>query len=187
MSNSPPYDSEMNYVREKMMQLPREGREQLMHVANLLAAAYDEKGEKTLSNSPCIVYNFKTREIVARPIRILIVDDEEQIRISLKDLIVNAGILECQVSLADRGASAVNILGENEMDLLFVDIGLPDMSGLDVVRFAISVRPGTVCYIVTGRDDVRNILEAGRLCVRDYILKPFEPERILGIIESIQK
>lgn len=187
MSSSPPYDSEMNYVREKMMQLPREGREQLMHVANLLAAAYEEKGGETLSNSPCIVYNFKTREIVARPVRILIVDDEEQIRASLKDLIVNAGILECQVSLADRGTSAVNILGENGTDLMFVDIGLPDMSGLDVVRFAISRWPKTVSYIVTAHDDIHHILEAGRLCVRDYIIKPFEPEMILGIIESIQK
>lgn len=104
---------------------------------------------------------------------VLIVDDEPPARERIRNLLVKmAGIQS--IAMADDGDSAVLAILRNDPDIVFLDIQLPDMTGLDVVR---KIGPDNmpITIFVTAYD--QHALKAFELCALDYLLKPFENER----------
>jgi two-component system, OmpR family, phosphate regulon response regulator PhoB len=115
---------------------------------------------------------------------ILIADDEphvvELVRITLEDERV-------RVVEASDGAAALALAAELDPELVFLDVNLPDMSGLEVCR-RLRKQPRTACaHIVmltaaAQKDDIARGLAAG---ATHYLTKPFSPVRLLSLVEGL--
>ncbi len=108
--------------------------------------------------------------------RILIVDDEEKSRKSLGDILRLEGY---QVTAKGDGQSAVEALGEQEFDMMLLDLKMPGMDGLAVLEQAVSIAPECKIIMLTAHGSLESSIEALRQGAHDYILKPASPEQIL--------
>ena len=113
--------------------------------------------------------------------KILIVDDELYIRESLKTLLVAEGY---KVGSAGSGTEAVILLNKEDYDLVLLDLGLPDMSGLQLTDIIFAQNPDTVIIIITGDDTVDSALQALRKRVYDYFKKPVEYDFLSKVIKK---
>lgn len=103
--------------------------------------------------------------------RILIVDDEEGIRSSLRDFLIKR--FECEVLEAGTGQEALGLLKEGRFDLLFLDIKMPGISGMEVIRERRNLAHKPCIWVITRFDSeevARNVIKEG---ADDYIPKPF--------------
>jgi len=118
---------------------------------------------------------------VSRLPSVLLVEDSEAIRTAYTILLEETGYT---VYAAEEGVEALRIAGEHAPDLVLMDMGLPGMDGLDVVR-ALKGSPATAAIPVialTGRDDAqsrRACMEAG--CA-EYLIKPIHTHTLLRAI-----
>lgn len=101
---------------------------------------------------------------------LLIVDDEPTIHAMLKDLLAKDPF---RLVHAFSGEEAQQMLRSGHIDLMFTDIMMPGMSGLELVEWTISHYPSTLCIMTTGVTDRELIKSALRLGVFDYIDKPY--------------
>ncbi len=104
-------------------------------------------------------------------ISVLVVDDEPDVR----DLL-GAGLSDrsCVCIEAADGITALNMLAEQDFDVVLLDIRLPGMSGMDVLRAIRQHHPGTAVIMMTAVNDVDTAVKAMKLGAVDYILKPFD-------------
>lgn len=103
--------------------------------------------------------------------RILIVDDEEGLRISLKDFLLKR--FDCEVLEAGTGQEALGLLKDNKFDLVLLDIKMPGISGMEVIKEKKKLDYKPCIWVVTSFDseDVAyNVIKEG---ADDYISKPF--------------
>ena len=111
--------------------------------------------------------------VMHRPLRVLIVDDEPLGRQRIEDLVRKDPSIEIAGTAAD-GTAAVQAIRTLRPDLVFLDVQMPGMSGLDVIReLGPDEMPATV--LVTAYD--KHALEAYELAAVDYVVKPFDDER----------
>lgn len=115
----------------------------------------------------------------ARSLTALVVDDEFLARQRIQDLLEGAERIG-RVLTADSGRAAVRAIAEHEPDLMFLDMQMPGMSGLDVVR-EIGPAGMPVTIFVTAHDQYA--VEAFEVAALDYLLKPFEDERFRRALE----
>jgi two-component system LytT family response regulator len=114
-------------------------------------------------------------------VRTVIVEDEPISRARLAELLADVDWIEC-VGAAGDGLSAVKMIDELRPDLLFLDIEMPGISGLDVLA-RISHDPAVV--FTTAYD--RYAVTAFELEALDYLLKPFGEKRLGGALERVRK
>jgi two-component system LytT family response regulator len=107
-------------------------------------------------------------------IRAIIVDDEIHARKKLRALLEGSRGVEV-VGEYDNGADAVSAIEAGGVDLVFLDVQMPGMSGLDVVR---SISPESMPMVVFATAYDRFAVEAFEAHAVDYLLKPIDPERI---------
>ena len=121
--------------------------------------------------------------VMQRPLRVLIVDDEPLGRQRIEDLIRTDPSIELAGSAAD-GTAAVQAIRSLRPDLVFLDVQMPGMSGLDVIReLGPDEMPATV--LVTAYD--KHALEAFELAAVDYVVKPFDDERLEAAIRRARR
>jgi len=113
--------------------------------------------------------------------KILIVDDEEITRATLVDIIRLAGY---DAVAEPNGLAAVERLEKEKFDLLLLDLKMPGMSGMDVLRVSNQIAPTMAVILLTAHGSMETAIEALRLRVHDFLVKPAIPEQIL---ESIRK
>ena len=106
----------------------------------------------------------------ARRERILVVDDDVHVRELCTRVLSNEGYI---VFSAANAAEARVCLDRETLDLLVVDIHLPQESGLSLLRHAQAVRPGVPAIVITGQAEASTVIDAIRLNVREYLCKPF--------------
>ena len=106
---------------------------------------------------------------------ILIVDDEEFIRLTLKQLFVEE---KYHVHMVDNGTDAIKFVQDNEVDLALLDINLPDINGIDVLKEFKLLNPELLVIVATGYASVDSAIEALKLGAYDYIKKPFKADAI---------
>lgn len=108
-----------------------------------------------------------------KPLRVLIVDDEPLARQRIEDLLAHEEGIEI-AGTADNGEAAIERIRALHPDLVFLDVQMPGMTGLDVVRsVGVDAMPPTI--FVTAYD--QHALKAFELAALDYLVKPFDDDR----------
>lgn len=118
--------------------------------------------------------------------RLLIADDEEDIRKGIANFIDwNAyGIEVC--GEAEDGEQALDMIRELHPDIMLIDIRMPEMSGLEVIKAVHSADLPVKSIIISGYDDFSYAQEALKLDVSFYLMKPCRPEEILETVLSVK-
>jgi len=118
------------------------------------------------------------------PLNVLIVDDEARIREELCEYLVRH---HYTVHCAMDGEAALILLGQQTFDILILDIRLPGIDGLEVLRKAISTYPQLEVIMISGHGDMNTVIQAMRLGAIDYLQKPFRSSEIKAAIERSGK
>ena len=113
--------------------------------------------------------------------KILIVDDEEMIRETLKDIITNEGY---KVEEAKEGEEAVNLVKKNNFDCVLLDIKMPKMDGMEVLGHIKTMAPETPVVMITGHGDEESAFEAAKKGAYDFITKPPDLNRLLVTVRN---
>ena len=117
--------------------------------------------------------------------RILIVDDDESIRKTMKAILEDEGY---QVDLAASGKEAVQRTNDTAYNLALIDIRLPDMEGINLLTAMKETTPKMVKIIMTGYPSLQNAIEAVNRDADAYVLKPFDVDKVLQTIrEQLKK
>jgi len=102
--------------------------------------------------------------------KILVVDDEEYTRAFFRGIL---GRDEYEVSFASDGGEALNLWSQDAFDLIIMDIRMPVMSGMDVLRRIRALDTDTMVIMVSAYGDMDSVIEAMRLGANDFFTKPF--------------
>jgi DNA-binding response OmpR family regulator len=114
-----------------------------------------------------------------RPVRILVIEDEARIRAFVSRGLEAEGF---SVVGAGDGPEGLRLARELECDLVLLDLLLPHLDGLAVLRELEQLRPGLPVLILTARNDIATKLRGFGLGARDYLTKPFSFEELLARI-----
>jgi two-component system response regulator AtoC len=107
--------------------------------------------------------------------KILVVDDDEGVRQVLGQSLQEAGR---SVSSVDCGERAIALLREGEHDLVILDMVLPKVDGLEVLKEIVALRPELPVIMITGYASVETAIKAMKMGAVDYIVKPFRMEEV---------
>jgi len=112
---------------------------------------------------------------------ILVVDDELSMREVLEYMLNKEGY---QVTCAENGTGAIEMLEKQHFDLLLCDIKLGDMSGLEVLRASKKTNPDTVVILISAYASTETAVEAMNVGAYDYVPKPFDKDELLQTISK---
>jgi len=113
---------------------------------------------------------------------ILIVDDASFMRMMIKDILRKGGFEV--VGEADNGISAVEKYKELLPELVIMDITMPEMDGIQAVKEIRSINPNAKIIMCSAMGQQAMVIEAIQAGARDFIVKPFQHERV---IEAVKK
>jgi signal transduction histidine kinase/CheY-like chemotaxis protein len=111
-------------------------------------------------------------------VRILVVDDEEHVRVLLRDILESDG---CRVSLAPGGKEALELLGVESFDAVFTDLGMRDMSGWEFARSVRALDASMPLAVITGWGEAVSSSERNAARADWVVTKPFDAEQVLDI------
>ena len=113
--------------------------------------------------------------------RILIVDDAEFLRVRISKMLIGNGH---QVIEANNGLVAVSTYKTERPDVVLMDITMPEMDGLQALKEIRSFDPKAKVVMLTALGQESVVLEAIKSGARDFVVKPFEPDRVLNAIRK---
>ncbi|MBL7208601.1 MAG: sigma-54-dependent Fis family transcriptional regulator [Dehalococcoidia bacterium] len=114
--------------------------------------------------------------------RILVVDDETSMRESVRDWLSDAGY---EVSVAENGLEALEIARREEPAIVFADLIMPAMDGIELTKKLKELYPNIAVVIITAYGSIPTAIAAMKEGAYDYIEKPFCPERVELLIEKM--
>jgi DNA-binding NtrC family response regulator len=107
---------------------------------------------------------------------ILIVDDEEVVRLSHRRSLAS---MNCNTQVAEDGASALQFMEEQAFDVILLDLRMPDLDGMEVLR-TVKIRwPDSEVVVITGYPSIESAKEAVRLGAHNYLAKPLCPDDVV--------
>jgi len=112
-------------------------------------------------------------------ITILVVDDERDIREGSARILSKMG---CEVRTADRGETGLELLEEKPAALVLLDMKMPGMDGMEVLKLVRQNYPETLVVVITGFATVETAIEAMKAGAYDFIPKPFEPDQLRIVV-----
>ncbi len=104
---------------------------------------------------------------------ILIVDDEQVMRDACREVLAAEGF---SLNEASSGDGALDIIGRQSFDLMILDLKMPRVNGMEILRRVHAESPGTATVVITGYPSVDSAVEAMKLGAADFLPKPFTPE-----------
>ena len=110
---------------------------------------------------------------------ILIVDDEESIRVSLENILIEENYF---VKTANNGLMALEMLQNDHYDVILTDIVMDDMTGVELLKKIKDSFPEILVLLMTGYSSIDTAVEAVRLGASDYLIKPFTYKVMLSSI-----
>ena len=113
---------------------------------------------------------------------ILIVDDASFMRMMIKDILTKNGFEV--TGEAENGAKAVEKFKELEPELVIMDITMPEMDGIQAVKEIKSIDPGAKIVMCSAMGQQAMVIEAIQAGAKDFIVKPFQADRV---IEAVKK
>ncbi len=111
---------------------------------------------------------------------IYIIDDEETIRKSLSMALET----DYRVETFSEAEPAIGVIKNNPPDLILLDIGLPDMNGIEALRKIKSLYPDILIVMITAYEDINFVISAMKLGAYDYIVKPIEMDSLRLTIKN---
>jgi two-component system, OmpR family, phosphate regulon sensor histidine kinase PhoR len=108
--------------------------------------------------------------------KVLVVDDEKALRTGVKRLLAMENY---EVSIAENGTEGIKLGTETEFDLAVIDLKMPDVDGIEVLKRIKEKFSNTVCFIATAYASYETAVEATRFGAHSYIPKPFTPEELI--------
>ncbi|MBZ0198580.1 MAG: response regulator [Ignavibacteriaceae bacterium] len=108
--------------------------------------------------------------------KVLIVDDEKGLRVGTKRLLELEGY---KVDAAENGTEGIALGTKTEYDLAIIDLKMPDIDGIEVLKEIINVYPNTICFIATAYASYETAIESTKIGAYSYIPKPFLPDELL--------
>ncbi|MEY2816773.1 MAG: hypothetical protein RL275_236 [Chloroflexota bacterium] len=112
---------------------------------------------------------------------ILVVDDEPVARQSLTDILKLEGFI---VGSVPNGQAAVEHIRTHTVDLMIVDLKMPGMDGLEVIQVVNQTSPDTEIILLTAHGSIETAVQALRLRIHDYLLKPASPAQIVASVKK---
>jgi two-component system nitrogen regulation response regulator NtrX len=103
--------------------------------------------------------------------RVLVVDDEQDVRLVLGDFLASRGY---DVTQAQRGAEALTLLERMRPDVVLLDVFMPGMDGMETLRRIVAAHPSLPVIMVTGNVDVEVTSKALEMGAAGYVPKPFD-------------
>ena len=118
--------------------------------------------------------------MISKPI--LIVDDEKNIRLTLSQSLEALGV---EIDTAVDGEGALAKLKERDFGLILLDIRMPGMDGMEVLRQVRKIRPDIRVIMITAYGTIESAVEAMKLGAVDFLQKPFDPEEIRELASRV--
>ncbi|GGH38375.1 response regulator transcription factor [Paenibacillus segetis] len=118
-------------------------------------------------------------------LRVIIADDERLIRLTLRSMIEDSSFNIQIVAEAKDGTELLQYIEEHHPDLVFVDIRMPGLSGLEAMEQGKGLSPHTQWVVLTGFSDFNYARHALRLQAFDYLLKPVSPEELEATLSKV--
>jgi DNA-binding response OmpR family regulator len=113
---------------------------------------------------------------------ILIVDDEAKLRQMMARVLQRAGY---EVTTAADAKEALELVSQHVFDLLYLDIRMPDMNGLELLKIIHADHPDLPVVLFTAQPDLNSAVEALRRGATDYLLKPLKSQTVISHTETI--
>jgi two-component system response regulator MtrA len=113
---------------------------------------------------------------------ILIIDDEASLRQTLARILQRDGY---EVTSVASGSEGLSLVTQHSFDLVYLDIRMPDMNGLDVLKTIHAQLPELAVILFTAQPDLHSAVEALRRGAIDYLMKPLKPETVLARTRTI--
>ncbi len=115
---------------------------------------------------------------------ILIVDDEQNLRLTLSAILLEKGYF---VTTAASGEEALELLSAIQYDLVFLDLKMPGLDGMEVLAKINTIYPEMPVLILTANTSLETAIECLRQGATGYLLKPLDPEEILNRVKEVLK
>ncbi|MBP2642431.1 MAG: response regulator receiver protein [Firmicutes bacterium] len=115
--------------------------------------------------------------------KVLIVDDAAFMRMMIKDILTKNGFEV--VGEAENGAKAVEKWQELRPDLTTMDITMPEMDGITAVKNIKNIDPNAKVIMCSAMGQQAMVIEAIQSGAKDFIVKPFQPDRVLEAIRKV--
>ncbi len=114
---------------------------------------------------------------------VLVCDDAIFMRTMISDILSQAGYEV--VGEAETGTQAVERFSELNPDLVTMDIVMPDMGGIDAVRAILKIAPSAKILMCSAMGQQALIIEAIQAGAKDFVVKPFQPSRVLEAVQRV--
>ncbi len=115
--------------------------------------------------------------------RVLIVDDALFMRTMLRDIFVEIGWQV--VAEAENGEEAIAAYEEHRPDLVTMDVVMPEMGGIDALKVILSQDPAAAIVVCSALGQKNLILDAVSAGAKDFIVKPFQRDQVLEVVERV--
>ncbi|HHW43746.1 response regulator [Desulfofundulus thermobenzoicus] len=115
--------------------------------------------------------------------KILVVDDAAFMRMMIKNIITKNGYEVA--GEAENGKEAVKMYAELKPDLVTMDITMPEMDGIDAVKAIRAIDPNANIIMCSAMGQQAMVMDAIQAGAKDFIVKPFQQDRILQAIERV--
>jgi DNA-binding NtrC family response regulator len=114
--------------------------------------------------------------------KILVIDDNQPILNFLKIFLIQSG--DFQVETLQDSTKAYNLLEQQEFDILILDMDMPSVTGLDILKFIKQNDLKVITIVLTGVEDIDLAISAMKLGTHDYLLKPIDEKKLMEAIEN---
>jgi DNA-binding NtrC family response regulator len=111
--------------------------------------------------------------------KILVVDDEDTVCRSIKKALVRE---EYDIDVALSGEEALKMEGQKKYDVIIVDLMMPGLNGMDLLKSLKSISPAVQVIMITGYPTMKNTLQAMQIGAFDFLPKPFLPYDLRNLV-----
>jgi DNA-binding NtrC family response regulator len=113
---------------------------------------------------------------------ILIVDDEELVRLTVKEMLKDKA---SRIIAVESGSQALKILSRERFDIILTDVNMPDMNGFQLIEYVKLIDPMIPIIVMTGYGGIYDLREAMAKGAEEYIVKPFKQDGLESAIDRV--
>jgi DNA-binding NtrC family response regulator len=114
--------------------------------------------------------------------KVLLIDDEPILLVTVSDALAKAGYT---VEIAENGQKGLMMFQEGSFDIVLLDMVMPDISGMDILREIKGLYPQTIVVMITAHGTIEKAVEAMKLGAHDFIAKPFSLDELILKLQNI--